>query len=140
MSTDDWTENQMLFRAGMELAKDEEYTEPDNKALAEFLVMYAPRIEGASQLANVNAEGLEELLENPVARMAALRHHHRFWQEMRLRFQKFERGKLQCAHLMPNGKQCTNWNMPGSFQCAEHQDDEEDGVDPDEKYYPPPSE
>lgn len=125
MSTADWAEDQMLFRAGMELARDPEYTEPDNKALAKFLVMYAPRIEGASQLANVNSEGLEELLEkNRVARMAALRHHHRFYQEMRLRFRKFEQGKLRCAYLLPNDKQCPNFNMPGSFQCEEHQDEE----------------
>lgn len=140
MSTEDWSEDRMLFEAGMKLAMDEEYTEPDNEALAAFLVMYAPRIEGASPLANINAEGLEELLENPVARMVALRHHHRFWQEMRLRFQKLERGQLQCAYLLPNGKQCTNWNMPGSFQCTEHQDEEDNGLEGDEKYYPPPSE
>lgn len=123
MSTADWSEDQMLFRAGMELARDPEYTEPDNEALAAFLVMYAPRIEGASPLANINTEGLEELLEtNRVARMAALRHHHRFYQEMRLRFRKFEQGNLRCAYLLPNNKQCPNWNMPGSFQCEEHQD------------------
>lgn len=119
---DDWGDQERMI--GEQLAQQEDYEAPDNEALAAFLVMYAPRIEGASALANVNAEGLEELLKNPVARMVALRHHKRFWQEMRLRFRKLERGQLQCAHLLPSGKQCTNWNMPGSFQCTEHQDEE----------------
>lgn len=125
MAMDDWTEEQKLRESGIELAQQEEYEEPDNAALADFLVMYAPRIEGASALTNIHAEGLLELLEsNPIARQAGLRHHKRFWQEMRLRFRKLEEGNLRCAYLLPNGKQCANWNMPGSFQCADHQDEE----------------
>lgn len=134
MSLDDWGEQERMI--GEQLAKNEQYVEPDNEALAEFLVMYAPRISGAEKLTNINSTGLVELLNtNPVARIAALRHHKRFWQEMRLRFRKLEEGKLQCAFLLPSGKQCRNWNMPGSFQCPDHQDD---GLEEGEQYFPPP--
>lgn len=104
---------------------DQEYKEPTNKQLANFLTVYAERIVGEHNF-SLNPIMLEGMLENPLYREAALRHHRRFVDETAILTKKMERGQLQCEHIRSNGKKCPNWNEPGSFYCGLHKDEGEE--------------
>lgn len=117
----------------MVLLADEEYTEPTNKQLANFLIVHAQRIPATSSLV-LNAGMLERLLDqHPEYRAGALRHHRRFQEELNELARKQEVGDLQCAHILKSGKQCPNRNQPGSPWCGlhreEHEKDDEEWLD-----------
>lgn len=104
---------------------DEEYEEPTNAQLANFLVIYAPRIVGEHSF-DLNPTMLEELLDrHPMYRISALKHHRKFIEAQKELWDKMERGKLRCAHIRDNGKKCPNWNEPGSFFCGLHKEEHE---------------
>lgn len=101
---------------------DEEYKEPTNEQLANFMMVYSSRIVGEHNL-DLNPAVLERLIEtNPMYRAAALRHHRRFVEEMKELHDKMMRGKLRCAHIRANDKKCVNFNQPGSFFCGLHKE------------------
>ncbi len=104
---------------------EEEITEPTNKQLANFMFVLAkgdPRAEGL----NINADVLERIFEqDPKWRAYALRRHQEFAQNIHELTDKMQRGQLQCAHIRTNGRNCPNWNEPGSFYCGLHKEQEE---------------
>lgn len=107
---------------------DEEYEEPTNEQLANFLIVYAPQIVGMQEFA-LNPDILKELMDrDPRYRAGALRHHKKFVKEMADKLVKMEKGQLQCEHIRTNGRRCPNWNEPGQFFCGLHlPEEEEDG-------------
>lgn len=110
---------------GEQKEPDQEYEEPTNKQLANFLTVCAPQIVGEHSFFP-NPVILEKLLEKPLYREAALRRHRRFVDEMNLLMEKMERGQLQCEHIRANGKKCPNFNEPGIFYCGLHRDEAEE--------------
>lgn len=104
----------------------DEYEEPTNEQLANFMMIYAPRLVGQKNF-QLNPVVLERLIsEKPEYRASALRHHKQFHKEAEELFKKLEKGQLQCAYIRKNGRKCPNWNEPGGFYCGLHQDEEED--------------
>jgi hypothetical protein len=98
---------------------DEEYKEPDNEQLAQFMVIYAPRLVGEQHDFQLNPIIIERLIsQKPEFRAAALRHHKQFYDEAKDLFKKLERGQLRCLFVRENGKRCVNFNVPGSFYCG----------------------
>lgn len=105
---------------------DEEYEEPTNEQLANFLMVYAPKIVGMQEFA-LSPDILKELMDrDPRYRAGALRHHKAFVKEIADNRVKRERGQLRCEHIRENGKRCPNWNEPGSFFCGLHQSEKEE--------------
>jgi hypothetical protein len=103
----------------------EDYIEPTNEQLANFMTVYAARIPLLSHLA-ISPAILEYIFENqPEHREACLRHHRAFQEAITDLSQKIRAGLLQCEHIRPNGKQCPNYNVPGSHFCGLHQDEED---------------
>lgn len=99
----------------------EEYTEPTNEQLANFLVIYAEMIPGMQNL-NLSPPILESLLsQNPQFREGALRHHRRFQGKADELHEKMIAGKLQCSQSLKSGKRCPNNNEPGSYYCGLHE-------------------
>lgn len=104
---------------------DEEYAEPTNKQLANFLVVHAKRVPELAAL-QLNSATLEKLMDmNPGYRAGALRHHRRFQDELNELKHKIQAGELQCEHILQSGKQCPNRNEPGRMYCGLHGHDEE---------------
>lgn len=103
--------------------KEQEYEEPTNEQLANFLIVIAPRIVGAENLL-LDKDMLTRLLENPMYRTAALRKHKAFVEEAARQFTKMARGQLQCEYIRTNDRRCPNFNEPGSFFCGLHKPDE----------------
>lgn len=101
-----------------------EYTEPTNEQLAKFLVVYIPSSYGLDLHPDVGV--VEWLLgQKPELREHALRHHRQFCAQINELDQKMKAGQLPCAFIRPNGKQCPNYNQPGSYYCGLHIDQEE---------------
>lgn len=106
------------------MSDQQEYTEPTNEQLAKFLVVYAQNIPGWDQL-ELNVYMIERMLDNtPEYREGALRHHNRFQQEILEHAEKMYAGQLPCEHIRPNGKNCPNFNAPGTLYCGLHQDED----------------
>lgn len=104
----------------------DEYEEPTNEQLANFLTVYSARLVGEHNF-DLNPDILKRMLDsNPMYRASALKHHRMFVKEMKALHDKMERGKLRCAHIRPNDKQCVNFNQPGSFFCELHRKEYED--------------
>lgn len=102
----------------------EPYKEPTNEQLANFLIVYADQIPGTESL-RLSAPVLESLMsQNPKFRAGALRHHQAFHANLVEMTKKMSDGTLPCQHIRPNGKQCPNYNAPGSYFCGLHQEDE----------------
>jgi len=102
-----------------------EYTEPSNKQLANFLVIYAENLPAFQRIrlaaGPLNPAHLEMLLEsNPEFREAGLRHHRQFVEQIDEITKKMAAGELQCEYIRPNGKKCPNFNEPGSMYCGLH--------------------
>jgi hypothetical protein len=97
---------------------DEEYVEPTNEQLANFLIVYANQIPGTESLM-LSAPVLESLMsQNPRFREGALRHHREFQRKATELAKKLALGQLRCLHIRPNGQQCKNFNVPGSMYCG----------------------
>lgn len=102
---------------------DKQYTEPTNEQLASFLVVYGQSIFGDTLM--LNAPMLEMIMDsNPEFRATGLRHHRAFQENIDRLHQTMLDGKLQCQHIRPNGKNCPNYNEPGSYYCGLHKEDE----------------
>jgi hypothetical protein len=102
-----------------------EYTEPTNEQLANFLVLYAGLVPGAEDL-ELSAPVLATIMDhNETYRQAALKRHREFQHQVNEYGEKMKDGMLQCAHIRPNGKNCPNFNEPGSYYCGLHKDSEE---------------
>jgi hypothetical protein len=103
----------------------EDYSEPTNKQLASFLMVYSqsnPIFAGLQ----LNPVILERLLDqNPGHREAALQHHRKFQDEIRELTRKIEAGELQCEHVLKSGKKCPNRNEPGHMYCGLHKEEHE---------------
>jgi hypothetical protein len=101
----------------------DEYTEPTNKQLASFLMVYSqsnPIFAGLQ----LNQVILERLLDqNPEHREAALQHHRKFQDDVRELTRKIEAGELQCEHILKSGKRCPNRNEPGLMYCGLHKEE-----------------
>lgn len=105
----------------------DEYTEPTNKQLASFLMVYATQIPETAGL-ELNAGTLEMLMDtNPTFRKGALRHHRRFQERINELHQKMLAGELQCEHILKSGKQCPNRNEPGIPWCGLHKGEHGEG-------------
>lgn len=103
-----------------------EYTEPTNKQLASFLVVYSQSNPIFASL-QTNAVILERLLDqNPKHREAALAHHRRFQDQIHELSRKIEAGELQCEHILKSGKKCPNRNEPGIMYCGLHKEEHGD--------------
>lgn len=106
---------------------DEEYTEPTNEQLANFLAVQArsdPRMEGLL----ISPPILETLISmNPRYKEAALRQHRRFQEQIRELSRKIDAGELQCEHILRSGKQCPNRNEPGIPWCGLHKGEHGEG-------------
>lgn len=105
---------------------DKEYTEPTNAQLARFLVVQAksdPRMAGL-QLSPPILESL--LSQNPRHREAALIKHRQFQEQLNELTKAMNEGKLLCAHILLNGKQCPNHNEPGYVYCGLHKEEHGD--------------
>lgn len=99
--------------------------EPTNEQLANFLVIFAHTVPGAEDL-ELNASVLESILShNEKYRQTALRNHRQFQRQAIETAEKMARGELPCAHIRPNGKNCPNFNEPGSLYCGLHKDEGE---------------
>jgi len=98
---------------------------PTNEQLANFLVVDAkndPRTAGL----DLQPWALIHLMEtNPLFKAAALKKHAAFQEQINRVHEKMLQGKLQCAHIRPNGKHCVNWNEAGSYYCGLHKEDED---------------
>lgn len=104
----------------------DEYVEPTNEQLANFLVVYAPQIFPGSENLQLSPPILEMLLNNhPEKREGALRHHRKFVEETNKFVKKMAAGELQCEHIRPNGRRCPNANEPGRMYCGLHGEDDE---------------
>lgn len=102
----------------------EPYKEPTNEQLANFLIVYAGQVPGTEGL-QLSPPILELLMNNnPQFRAGALRHHRMFHERLVEMTKKAALGQLPCQHIRPNGKQCPNFNQPGSYYCGLHQEDE----------------
>jgi hypothetical protein len=105
---------------------EREYTEPTNEQLAKFLVVYAKNIPALDNL-ELSAPQLELLMtNNPQFREAGLRHHRNFQDHIFEFTEKMEKGELTCEHVLNSGKQCVNYNEPGSMYCGLHKERYED--------------
>ena len=103
---------------------EQEYAEPTTEQLARFLVVYIPSTAGLDLSPDVNV--VRHLLEtNDILRQHALRHHRKFQDQIKELDQKMKAGQLPCQFIRPNGKQCPNYNQPGSYYCGLHIDSEE---------------
>lgn len=111
------------------MADEEEYTEPTNEQLANFLAVQAksdPRMVGL----HISPPILETLISmNPRYREAALRQHRRFQDQIREVTRKLDAGELQCEHILQSGKQCPNRNEPGIMYCGLHKEEHLDAGD-----------
>lgn len=109
------------------LVTDNEYTEPTNEQLANFLVVSAqsdPRMAGL----HLSPPVLESLLsQNPKHREAALIKHRRFQEQIHEISRRMEAGELQCEHILKSGRQCPNRNEPGIPYCGLHKEEHDDG-------------
>jgi hypothetical protein len=94
-------------------------TEPTNRQLANFLVVYAKQIPLFDGLA-LNIGILERQLEFGVYREAALKHHRQFQKQVDKMFEAVKAGQHQCEHIRPNGKRCPNFNVPDDIYCGLH--------------------
>jgi hypothetical protein len=109
-----------------------EYTEPSNKQLANFLVVYAENLPAFQRIrlatgGSLNPAHLEMLLEsNPEFREAGLRHHRQFVEQIDEITRKMAAGELPCEYIRPNGKRCPNYNEPGSMYCGLHKESNEE--------------
>lgn len=105
---------------------DEEYTEPTNEQLANFLVIHAksdPRFAGLM----LSPPVLESLMsQRPDFRKAALIRHRRFQDQIHELAEKMAAGALQCEHTLQSGKQCPNRNEPGIMYCGLHKEEHEE--------------
>lgn len=102
-----------------------EYIEPTNEQLASFISIYARNFPGGHFL-DVSPAILEWIFErNPQHREAALNVHRSFQEQINELSKKLLAGELQCEHTLLSGKQCPNYNMPGSHFCGLHQDQED---------------
>lgn len=88
-------------------------------------MIYAQNIP-AMQGVQLNVGIIEMLLDrDPQFRAGGLRHHRGFQRQIIETAKKMEQGQLQCAHIRSNGKNCPNFNEPGSYYCGLHKGDEE---------------
>lgn len=105
----------------------DEYIEPTNEQLANFLVATAqsdPRMAGM----RLSPPILESLLsQNPRHREAALRKHRLFQEQIHEISRRMEAGQLQCEHILKSGKQCPNRNEPGIMYCGLHKEEHDEG-------------
>jgi hypothetical protein len=116
---------------------DDEYVEPNDEQLAEFLIVYMPRLVGMDTPFTVPRSIIERMLKNPEWREVALGHHRKFQKDLKKLMQKVERGQLRCDHILQSGKQCPNFNEPGSFYCGLHKDEEDhDGAEVPDQLLP----
>lgn len=97
-------------------------TEPSNKVLANFLVVYAQQIPQFQGLVLSSWE-IERQLEIPEFRKIALKYHKAFQQQIDDLHAKCVAGELQCDYIRPNGKKCPNRNTPGTYYCGLHQNE-----------------
>lgn len=106
---------------------DDEYAEPTNAQLANFLVLAAksdPRMVGM----HLSPPILESLLSmNPKYKEAALNKHRRFQDQINELARMMEEGKLQCEHILKSGKRCPNYNEPGRMYCGLHKEEDDGG-------------
>ena len=99
---------------------------PTTQQLVNFLMVDAKRDPRTAGL-DLQPWVLEHLIEtNPRFKAAALKKHASFQETINRVHEKMLAGKLQCAHIRPNGKNCVNWNEAGSYYCGLHKDEEED--------------
>lgn len=105
----------------------DEYIEPTNEQLANFLVVVAqsdPRMAGL----RLSPPILESLLsQRPEYRKTALAKHRIFQEQIREITRAMEAGQLQCEHILNSGKQCPNRNEPGIMYCGLHKEEHDDG-------------
>lgn len=103
----------------------EERQDPSNEQLANFLAVYASSNYRFASL-KVSPAILEHIFDNnEEQRQVALRIHHRFKARIDEMIRKTQAGELPCQYIRSNGKQCPNYNRPGSLFCGLHQDEEE---------------
>lgn len=106
---------------------DEEYTEPTNEQLANFLVVYAksdPRTAGL----NLSPPIIESLLsQNPKYKEAALLRHRQFQEQIKEFSRLLDAGEVQCEHTLLSGKRCPNRNEPGIPYCGLHKGEHDGG-------------
>lgn len=101
-----------------------EYVEPTNEQLANFLIVYIPSQMGLDL--HPSASMVQFILESdPEVRERALAYHRKFREQIKELDLKMKAGELPCAHIRSNGKPCPNRNQPGSYYCGLHIDDEE---------------
>lgn len=105
------------------------YTEPTNEQLANFMSVYASRIPALGNLA-ISPAVLEHIFNTREDyRQVALKHHRTFQGKINVLSTKITQGLLQCEHILLRGKQCPNYNQPGSPFCGLHQDEESNGAE-----------
>lgn len=102
------------------------YVEPTDEQLINFMIVYMPRLVGMDAPLIVPPQIIGRMLKNPEWRKIALGHHRKFQDDLTKLMEKVERGQLRCEHIRDNGRHCPNFNQPGSFYCGLHQDEEED--------------
>lgn len=102
---------------------DEAYKEPTNKQLASFLVVYAKHIPAFSGLVLIEPMLELQMDRHPEFRVAALRRHREFQEQMHEASKKLDAGELQCEYILKSGKQCPNRNEPGNMYCGLHKED-----------------
>lgn len=109
----------------------DETSEPTNKQLASFLVIYARHIPELGAIFGemaLNQDILERQMDlHPEFRETALQHHRGFQEQIEKGTRLMMAGKLQCEGRTKKGKRCPNRNEPGSFYCGLHKDQEEQG-------------
>lgn len=99
---------------------EQEYTEPTNEQLANFMTLHARNVPGAEHL-QVSPAILEFIFErDPHHRALALRKHREFQESVKELSAKILSGELQCEHILLSGKQCPNYNQPGHSFCGLH--------------------
>lgn len=101
------------------------YSEPTNEQLANFMTVYARRNPRFQHL-DINPTVLKQIFDTqPEHRKVALRNHRAAQEQINALAAKVQQGLLQCEHTLLNGKQCPNYNVPGTHFCGLHQGEEE---------------